>query len=221
MNTPTAVAIDTAFRSGLRRMFAAGRVRVCERETDPQLEIAALMKQADGGPAVLFSNVKGNAMPVIGNLLSCKENCEAAFGLDYRGIRDLVSRALGNPIAPRIVTNAPVHEHVERADIDIRRSLPVLLHTEEDSGCFITAGIVIVKDPETGVYNASYHRLQLIASDRTAIKLDYGSEFLRVRRDSVTLTYPYRNDDRSHPAWALSPSARCSIWSVRVFRSCT
>ena len=132
------------------------------------------MKQADGGPAVLFSNVKGNAMPVIGNLLSCKENCEAAFGLDYRGIRDLVSRALGNPIAPRIVTNAPVHEHVERADIDIRRSLPVLLHTEEDSGCFITAGIVIVKDPETGVYNASYHRLQLIASDRTAIKLDYG-----------------------------------------------
>jgi 2,5-furandicarboxylate decarboxylase 1 len=174
MNTPTAIAIDTAFRSGLRRMFAAGRVRVCERETDPQLEIAALMKQADGGPAVLFSNVKGNAMPVIGNLLSCKENCEAAFGLDYRGIRDLVSRALGNPIAPRIVTNAPVHEHVERADIDIRRSLPVLLHTEEDSGCFITAGIVIVKDPETGVYNASYHRLQLIASDRTAIKLDYG-----------------------------------------------
>ena len=171
MNTPTAVAIDTAFRSGLRRMFAAGRVRVCERETDPQLEIAALMKQADGGPAVLFSNVKGHAMPVIGNLLSCKENCEAAFGLDYRGIRDLVSRALGNPIAPRIVTNAPVHEHVERADIDIRRSLPVLLHTEEDSGCFITAGIVIVKDPETGVYNASYHRLQLIASERTAIKL--------------------------------------------------
>ena len=89
-------------------MFAAGRIRVCERETDPQLEIAAFMKQADGGPAVLFSNVKGHTMPVIGNLLSCKDNCEAAFGLDYRGIRDLVSRALGNPIAPTIVTKAPV-----------------------------------------------------------------------------------------------------------------
>ena len=39
---------------------------------------------------------------------------------------------------------------------------------------FITAGIVIVQDPETGVYNASYHRLQLVWPDRTAIKLDYG-----------------------------------------------
>ncbi len=27
-----------------------------------------------------------------------------------------------------------------------------------------------------GIYNASYHRLQLIASDRTAIKLDYGRQ---------------------------------------------
>ncbi len=119
MNASTAIAIDTSFRSGLRRMFAAGRIRVCEREADPQLDIAALMKQADGGPAVLFPHVKGHGMPVIGNLLSCKDNCEAAFGLDYRGIRDLVARALGNPIAPTMVTKATVHEHVQRANIDV------------------------------------------------------------------------------------------------------
>lgn len=174
MNASTAIPIDTSFRSGLRRMFAAGRIHVCEREADPQLEIAALMKQADGGPAVLFPRVKGHGMPVIGNLLSCKDNCEAAFDLDYRGIRDLVARALGNPIAPTMATEAAVHEHIQRGNIDIGRSLPVLFHTEEDSGRFITAGIVIVKDPETGVYNASYHRLQLVGPDRTAIKLDYG-----------------------------------------------
>jgi 2,5-furandicarboxylate decarboxylase 1 len=52
--------------------------------------------------------------------------------------------------------------------------LPVLFHTAEDAGRFITAGIVIIRDPETGVYNASYHRLQLIGPNRTAIKLDYG-----------------------------------------------
>ena len=38
----------------------------------------------------------------------------------------------------------------------------------------MTSGIVIAKDPETGVYNASYHRLQLLGPDRTGIKLDLG-----------------------------------------------
>src|SRR6188474_162861 len=148
MNAATEIPIDTSFRSALQRMFAAGRIRVCEREADPQLEIAALMKQADGGPAVLFPTVKDHRMPVIGNLLSCKDNCEAAFGLDYRGIRDLVARALGNPIAPTMVRKAAVHEHIQRANIDVGQSLPVLFHTDEDSGRFITAGIVIVQDPE-------------------------------------------------------------------------
>jgi 2,5-furandicarboxylate decarboxylase 1 len=69
--------------------------------------------------------------------------------------------------------------------------LPVLFHTPEDAGRFITAGVVIVRDPETGVYNASYHRLQLIGPNRTAIKLDYGRHlrlaFERAKRMGVPL----------------------------------
>ena len=45
---------------------------------------------------------------------------------------------------------------------------------EEDSGRFVTAGVVIVRDPDTGVHNASFHRLQLLGPNRTAIQLDYG-----------------------------------------------
>ena len=106
-------------------------------------------------------------------MLSCRENCEAAFGVDYLGIRQFVARALGNPVAPVLVAKAPVHENIHRK-FDLGKMLPILRHTDGDSGRFITAGIVIVKDPETGVYNASYHRLQLIGPQRTAIKLDFG-----------------------------------------------
>ena len=52
--------------------------------------------------------------------------------------------------------------------------LPALHHTAADAGRFVTAGIVIVRDPDTGTYNASYHRLQLTGPSRTAIKLDFG-----------------------------------------------
>ncbi len=178
MNASTQVAVDTSFRAALRRMQSAGRIRSFESEASTEFQIAGIMKKLDGGPALLFPKVKGFGMPVIGNILSCRENCEAAFGADYRGIRNLVARALGNPVPPVRVGKAPVHENIfrrgEKAAFDLGKMLPILTHTDGDSGRFITAGIVVVQDPETGVYNASYHRLQLIGPQRTAIKLDFG-----------------------------------------------
>jgi 2,5-furandicarboxylate decarboxylase 1 len=166
--------LNTDFRAALERLRAAGRVRTLNREADPDYEIASLMKRLDGAEALFFPKVKGHALPVIGNLLCSQANCEAAFGVGYREIREFVARALGNPVPPQQVSAAPCQEHVHTKDFDLGRTLPVLRHTEADSGRFITAGIVVVQDPETGVYNASYHRLQLLGPKRTGIKLDFG-----------------------------------------------
>ncbi len=70
------------------------------------------MKKLDGGPALLFAKVNGYDMPVIGNLLSCQANVEAAFGIDFRGVREFVGRALGEPKPPVLVERAPAQEHV-------------------------------------------------------------------------------------------------------------
>ncbi len=78
------------------------------------------------------------------------------------------------PIAPELVDSGPSQTHRITADIDLGTLLPVLQHAPGDSGRFITSGVIIVRDPVTGVHNASYHRLQLIGGNRTAIKLDYG-----------------------------------------------
>lgn len=166
--------IDTRFRTALRRMVAAGRLRDYAAPADPYLEVAALMKQLDGGPAVMFSAIKGHDMPVVGNLLSTQENCEAAFGVDFRVLRDLVGRAIAGPKPPVHVQHPAVQTHVHRSGFDIGRMLPALTHTAADAGRYITAGIVLAQDPVTGVYNASYHRLMLAGPDKVAIKLDFG-----------------------------------------------
>jgi 2,5-furandicarboxylate decarboxylase 1 len=166
--------LDTRFRSALERMTAAGRLTAYTKLADPHLEIAAIMKRLDGGPALLFTAVDGHSIPVVGNLLSCQANCEAAFGLDFTGIRDLVGRALGAPLPPVLAPKGPAQEQIHASDIDLPSMLPALHHTAADAGRFVTAGIVIVRDPETGTYNASYHRLQLVDGSRTAVKLDYG-----------------------------------------------
>ena len=166
--------LDTRFRSALERMAEQGRLQAYTAPVNPHLEAAALMKKLDGGAALAFTAVQGHDMPVIGNLLSCRENCEAAFGIDFRGLRELVGRALGSPQPPVLVEHAPAQRHVHTDDIDLARMLPALHHTAADAGRFVTAGIVIVRDPETGTYNASYHRLQLIGPGRLGIKLDFG-----------------------------------------------
>lgn len=166
--------LDTRFRSALGRLSEAGRVLTYNEAVDPHLELAAYMKKLDGDKLLHFPNVKGFPMPVIGNLLSSKDNCEAAFGTDFNRIRGLVERAIGNPIPPQVVEDAPVHEVVLTTGFDVRELIPALFHAPTDAGRYITAGIVVVRDPVTGIYNASYHRLQLLGPDRLGIKLDFG-----------------------------------------------
>lgn len=166
--------LDTDFRSALQRMAARGRLDICSAPLDPYLEVAAAMKRFDGGKAILFDDVAGARMPVLGNFLASRENCEAAFDLDAAAIREFVQQGLGTPIKPKQVKSVPAQEIVYRDNLDIGALLPVLHHTAEDSGRFITAGLVIAQDPETEIYNASYHRLQLLGGDRVAIKMDFG-----------------------------------------------
>ncbi len=183
--------LDTSFRSSLERMISNGRLQAYTAPIDPNLSVAGVLKKQDGGPALLFTSVNGYDVPVIGNLLCCQLNCEAAFGLDFRGIRDAVGRALATQIPPVVVERGNAQENIHTDKIDLQRMLPILFHTAEDAGRFITAGVVIVRDPETGIYNASYHRLQVIGPNRTAIKLDYGRHlrlaFERAKRMKMPL----------------------------------
>ena len=167
--------LDTAFRTALRRLDAAGRLKKVTQRLSTIDEIAGVMKELDGGPALLFEDVDGYDIPVLGNFLSCVKNCETALGLNRSQMREVMQRALKNPMAPRRVSEGPAQEIVlEPDEVDLPGRFPVLRHSPEDGGRFITAGVILVRDPRTGVHNASFHRLQLLDERHTAVKLDFG-----------------------------------------------
>ena len=89
------------------------------KEIDQDLQIAAVMKKLDGGKAILFPSVKGSDVAVIGNLLCCRENCEAAFGTNYQDIRRLIDRAFNNPVEPELVSDPPVQTIKHTKNIDV------------------------------------------------------------------------------------------------------
>ncbi len=182
--------LDTDFRSALVRMARRGRLDAYAEPLDSRLEVAAVMKRLDGDKALLFENVAGSSMPVLGNFLASRKNCEAAFDLDATQIRQFVELGLGTPIAPERAASVPSQQRIHRDGIDIGSLLPVLQHTAADAGRFITAGLVIARHPDTGVCNASYHRLQLLGGNEVAIKMDYGRHLRSAFERSAQLGRP-------------------------------
>ena len=180
--------LDTSFRSALRRLDRAGLLARLSRTVDTDLEIASLMKHHDAGDAILFENVKDHHVPVVGNVFATPESSEAAMGLDRAGLRVALARGLHIDVEPEAAPDAPAQQQVWRkGEIDLEQQLPVLKHAPGDGGRFVTAGVLIVRDPLTGVRNASFHRLQIVGPDRVAVKIDHGRHLGRALDHAVEL----------------------------------
>ena len=61
-----------------------------------------------------------------------------------------------------------VYENSEDANLS---KIPVLKHYPNDKGKYITAGVIIAKDPETGVTNASIHRMLVNNDTQLGIRI--------------------------------------------------
>ena len=165
--------LDTAFRSVIRRLHEESRILCVGSTIDPHLELPAFVKSLDGDRAFFFAQVKGWDIPVCSNLLASRENTLAALGLDLQGLRKAVQRAVDEPIPTVEVEKGCCQEIVITDNVDLGKLFPVPFHMPDDAGRFVTGGIVIAKDVN-GIRNASFHRLQLLGGNRTAVQLDLG-----------------------------------------------
>jgi 2,5-furandicarboxylate decarboxylase 1 len=146
------------------------------RETvSPRHEVCAVLRHLSqqGGPAALFENVEGYRVPVVGNLFGTEKRIGLALGVegDRADLAAVFIRGIQAPIAPRRVEKAPAQEVVIREDIDLLRVVPVLTYHQRDVGPYITQGVVLARDPETGAYTMGVHRLQVKGPKRLGIFL--------------------------------------------------
>ncbi|HLG72616.1 MAG TPA: UbiD family decarboxylase, partial [Chloroflexota bacterium] len=166
--------VDLRLRTALQRLDAAGRLLKVESRVDPDLELAGIAKKLDSGPAVLFQDVAGYDMPVFANALANNDNILAVFDLDVAGIREVMTRGLTNSIKPVMADVGASQEEVVDSGIDVERLIPILKHAEGDGGKYLTSGVVIAKDADTGARNCSFHRFEIIGPNQALIQLDNG-----------------------------------------------
>ena len=110
-------------------------------------------------PALLFPDVAGSSMPCLTNLVATHDRMALALGVPVEVLTTSSMAGQGREgRAPVEVTDAPVHDIVwQGADADLGR-LPIPVHNELDGGPFLTAGVAIMRDPESGRLNAGIYR---------------------------------------------------------------
>jgi 4-hydroxy-3-polyprenylbenzoate decarboxylase len=122
--------------------------------------------------AVMYRSVRAHSMPVLlGGFGSRRQNrlllCEGDG--DYH---KAVLTGIKQRIPVETAANPPpCQEVVITRDIDLCRSLPILTLTRNDAGPYVTMGLVVATDRDSGISNASIHRLCVQNKDELSIAI--------------------------------------------------
>ncbi|HEY1611109.1 MAG TPA: UbiD family decarboxylase, partial [Paraburkholderia sp.] len=162
-----------ALRDWLAHLAATGRLATIERPVKLEHELAAIAKRLDGDRAAFFTQPGGYSMPVVSGFMAKRGWIAEAMGVEESGLLERFRDAAEAPIPSTLVArdDAPCQQVVHTEGIDVCALLPVPTHSEHDNGPYITAGLVIARNPRTGVQNVSINRIQVHAPDRMAILL--------------------------------------------------
>ncbi len=179
-----------------------------EKEVDPRYEAAAILtklEQARKLPILRYEKVKGSSFPVVTNIYSTKKKIAASIGSDPRDFRQTYLTAMENPIPPQLVTDGPVlEESITEDDFDWN-DFPLMTYHEGDAAPYLTAGMVLAEDPETGQANASFNRLMYQDRNRAGIFMTVGKHLHEMysKMEDQDQALPIAICLGNHPAWAL------------------
>lgn len=153
------------FREFLDALKKNGELIEVDRAVELNLEVGkALRKSASiSGPAVIF-NKNGTKFPLVGGVYNTRSKALIAFQCDEDNIFKNILAGLSKPLDPKILEGGPVHENVITEDKIDLSALPVPKYSPSDGGAYITPGIVVSQDPDTGIPDLGNYRFQIIDS---------------------------------------------------------
>jgi 2,5-furandicarboxylate decarboxylase 1 len=154
-----------SLRSWLAHLESRKRIAFANPGVRLKYELAGIANRLDGRKASFFPAPDGHTVPVVSGIVSDRGWMAEALGVSDDGLLKRFQSAMADPIPPHDVSEAPCQEVVHR-DVDLNAQLPVPTHNELDSGPYIAAGLIIVRNPQTGVQNVAIVRLQVSGRDR-------------------------------------------------------
>lgn len=175
-------------RSFIDHLEKIGDLKRIKQEVDPVLEITEIYSRVikEGGPALIFENVKGASFPLAINLFGTEERVSLALGRNPKDVGEelvYLFQKLNPPSLKAMFSVLPkaysllsmrtknldwgeVHENSFKPDLS---RLPVIKCWPKDGGRFITLGLVLTQDPTNGRRNLGIYRMQIYDKGTTGM----------------------------------------------------
>jgi len=157
-----------SLREFIQKMEEKREVTHIKAQVSPRYEISSIMKSFDGGPVLVFDNVKGYRTKVMANVCGTRERICSALNITSENLYKRLVNAWRSPTPPKVVKEGSIKEVVEKADLS---KIPILRHFEKDAAPYITSGIVSARSSDGKIENVSIHRLMVVDKGRLAVRL--------------------------------------------------
>ncbi|MBX7143133.1 MAG: UbiD family decarboxylase [Oligoflexia bacterium] len=170
-----------------------GELAEIKTEVSPHLEAAEIHRRviAEGGPALLFTNIRGARFPLVTNLFGTQRRIELAFGTRPERLvaeaaklpEELLPPSLTRLWSKRHIiadllrvglstkSSAPVTEYSVAPRLS---ELPLLTTWEKDGGAFITLPLVYTQHPVNQGHNLGMYRIQRFDDRTTGLHCQIG-----------------------------------------------
>jgi 2,5-furandicarboxylate decarboxylase 1 len=159
-------------RGFLAHLEDLGQLKRVKDPVSVKYDIAAGIRKTSDieGPALLFENVKDYpGWSVLGGLFATRKLVALGLGVPPEKLLERYITLEDVHIPPEIVPTGPVKELKWTGDqIDLTK-LPIVTHASKDCGPYVTIGVQIGKDPDTGVRNLSIHRMLVLGTNRLSL----------------------------------------------------
>lgn len=183
-------------RDYIRQLEELGELRRIQTQVDPCLEITEICDRTlkAGGPALLFENVKGSSMSLLGNLFGTTRRVAMGMGEEsVEALRD-VGKLLAQlkqpepptgmrdawaklPIFKKVLDMAPKSTKnplcqqiiLEGEDVNLSK-IPVQTCWPGDAAPLITWGLVVTRGPLKSRQNLGIYRMQVLGRNRVIMR---------------------------------------------------
>ena len=139
-----------------------------ENEVSAKYEVAKILREHPKD-VVIFENVKDHDMKIISGICNTRDKIARGISVAVPEITKRIMKATENPIPVENIENIKKNFNTQK-EPDLGK-IPVPTYYKKDGGAYMTAGVVIAKDPETGIRNASIHRMLVSGKNKLGIRI--------------------------------------------------
>lgn len=175
----------TDLRSALAYLESQGEtVTDCPQSLKPEYELAShyathsacvpATSRSGDESMIKYTHVAGHRMPVLMGLFGSQRRNQLLLTGSPSEPHTAMMRAMAQRKPPLKTNSPPCQEVILDHHINLTEMLPIPTLTPRDAGPYITLGVVLARDPDTGARNASIHRLCVQGPDRLTIWINPG-----------------------------------------------